>query len=152
MTQLLTHVANTVTSAVTTFESYAFNSMTLFQGKYLGASDSGITQLDAPVSTEVINGVLTTGALDFNSDKQKRCSDFYLSMRSQGDVTLTVTTDDATPNVYVVSPLAVDTLKQRRTPIGKGLKGRYWTFQLECSDTFDYDAMTISMASTTRRL
>lgn len=152
MSQLLTQVTNTVTAAVTTFNDYPFNSMTKFRGAYLGASDAGLTLLDDATSVEPIVGTMGTGLLDFGTVQQKRCSDFYLSMRSLGDVTLRVATDEGAKFEYVIKPLDISTIKTRRSPIGKGLKGTYWYFELECSDEFDFDAMNIAAVPVSRRL
>lgn len=152
MSQLLTHVANTMTAAVTTFEDYPFNSMVQFRGAFLGASDAGLTLLDDTSSVEEITGVMGTGLLDFGTVQQKRCSDFYLSMRSVGDVTLRVATDEGAKFEYKIQPLDISTIKTRRSPIGKGLKGTYWYFELECSDEFDFDAMNIAAVPVSRRL
>jgi hypothetical protein len=95
---------------------------------------------------------MATGQLHFNSEMQKRVSDFYLAMRSKGDVTLRVTTDEMEPYEYVVDPLDIERLNQRRSWIGKGARGKYWQFELECSDDFDYDTMNIAAVETGRRL
>ena len=153
MTQLLTHTTNTITSAVTTFDGYGFNSLAHFQGKYLGAGTTGLVWLDNPASTEAPTATMTTGQLHFGSELQKRVSEFFLAMRADSDITLRITTDEsATTYEYTISPLDVDTLKQRRVKTGKGMKGKYWTFELECADSFDYDSMNIAVALTERRL
>ncbi len=149
---MITQVTNTFTTAVTLFEAYAFNSMCQFQGKYLGASSAGLFELDDPASVEAITAALSTGQMDFGSEYQKRCSDFFLAMRSEGDITLRVTTDEENTYTYTVDPLTIATLNQRRTWIGKGAKAKYWTFELECSDPFDYDTMNIMMVVVSRRL
>lgn len=149
---MITHVTNTVTSAVTLFEAYSFNSMAQFQGKYLGASTAGLYLLDDIASVEPITATMSTGQLRFNSEFQKRCSDFYLAMRSEGVITLRVTTDEDNTYTYTVDPRTIATLNQRRAWIGKGAKGKYWTFELECSDPFDYDTMNMAMVVVSRRL
>lgn len=153
MTHVLTHVTNTNTEAVTTFDNYQFNSMTRFAGKYLAASDDGIVWLDDPASVEEITGTITTGMLHFGSDMQKRVSDFFIAMRSEGPITLRVSTDEVQSKFeYVINPLTISTMKQRRTLIGKGLKGKYWTFELACDYSFDYDTMSIMAFELSRRL
>lgn len=152
MSNILTHVLNTITNGVTTFEAYTFNSMTRFQGKYLGASDAGLFWLDDPASVEAVDGTLTTGELDFRSEFLKRVSDFYLGMHSTEVITLTVTTDKGQTASYTIDPRDVDTLNPRRSIIGKGLRGRYWTFELVCSATFEYDTMNIAVVAVDRRV
>lgn len=152
MTQLLTHVTNTITNGVTTFEAYPFNSFATFQGKYLGAGPSGLFELDDAASVEPVIGTMKTALLHFNSEMQKRCSDFYLAMRSETDITVRVSTDEMAAYDYTLQTMGVERLKQRRVPIGKGLKGKYWDFELECSEQFEYDTMNIAMVLVSRRL
>ena len=152
MSLVMTHVSNMITHAVTSFTEYSYNSMTRFQGKYLGASDAGLFQLDDAASTEVLTGTIKTAELHFGSEFQKRCSDFFLAMRTKGAITLTVDTDEMGAYSYTIEPWGVDRLKQRRTAIGKGAKGKYWTFTLECPEQFDYDTMNIMMVVVSRRL
>lgn len=152
MIQLLTHVANTITDSVTTFDNYPFNSFAMFQGKLLGAGTSGLFLLDDEASVETPLATISSGELHLGSDQQKRVTDFYLAMRSEGDITLRVSVDEGEPLEYVIKPLTVGTIRQRRSPIGKGLKGTYWRFELECADLFDYDTMNIDAAILSRRL
>lgn len=152
MSLVLTHVINTLTSSVTLFENYDFNSMTKFQGKYLAAGTSGLFQLDDAASTEEVTGTLATGALDFGSEFQKRVTDFFLGMRSEGDITLTVTVDEQNTYSYTISPYSVPELKQRRGWIGKGAKGKYWLFEVQAGAPFDYDTMNIAAVAVSRRL
>lgn len=152
MTQLLTQVTNTLTTAATSFSNYPFNSMVKFNGVYLGASSSGLYELDDSGSTEAVVGVLSTGDMSFGTDLQKRMESFYLSMRSEGDITLRVTLENGDPYEYTVQSYGVETLQQRRSLLGKGMKSKYWRFELECADPFDYDAMTAGVVVLSRRL
>jgi hypothetical protein len=152
MSQLLTQVTNTITTSATTFEGYAYNSFAFFQGNYYGAGDAGLFQLDAAASTETITGTLTTGKLHFGSEMQKRCSDFFIAMHSEDNIDLTVTVDEVQIGEYVINPYNVDTIRQRRVAIGKGLKGKYWEFSLACPAAFDYDSMNIAAVPVSRRL
>ncbi len=154
MAQVLTQVTNTHTNTVTTFGGYAFNSMVAFQGLYLGAGDDGLFQLDDDASVEMPVANVATGDLHFNSEMQKRISDFFISMRADGDITLRVYVDESLAYEYLLSPLDIETIKQRRSLIGKGLKGKYWRFELENSggDHFEFDAFNVAAVLLGRRL
>lgn len=152
MTHELTHVTNTTTTSVTTFDNYAFNSMAFFAGKYLGASASGLSLLDDTDSTETVVGTMSVGKLSFGSAQQKRVENFYLAMRSPEKVVLRVSADENDPFEYEIDPLYIATLKQRRSLVGKGIKGKYLNFELECAGEFDYDTMVIDVVPLSRRL
>ena len=150
----LTHVMNTVSTAVTAFENYQFNSFAKIGGKYYAADDTGLHRIDDGKldETAAIQWAIQTGLLDFRSAMQKRMSDFYLAMRSEGDVTLTVSTDELDPYEYSLKPYEIETLKQRRDLIGKGMRGRYWQFGLSGDSDFDMDAYNMAVVDTARRI
>lgn len=150
----LTHVMNTVSTAVTVFENYQFNSFAKIGGKYYAADATGLHRIDDGKldETAAIQWAIQTGLLDFRSAMQKRMSDFYLAMRSEGDVTLTVSTDELDPYEYSLKPYEIETLKQRRDLIGKGMRGRYWQFGLSGDSDFDMDAYNMAVVDTARRI
>lgn len=151
-TQIMTHVVDTVTNAVTMFDNYPYNSFAAFNGKYLAAGPSGLFIVDDEASTEAITATMTTAQLHFGSEYQKRVSDFYFAMRSHGDIILRVFTDENAPYEYVLSPHDIATLKQGKSLIGKGARGKYWQFQIEASEDFDFDTMNIAAVAVSRRV
>lgn len=162
MSQVLVHAVNTkgvvsitrtgqeVTYPVTTFEAFPFNSFAEINGKYYAAGPSGLFEIEQ--EQEIINWSFSTGYLDFKSDMLKRVSDFYIAMRSKANLTLTVQVDEGDPYEYVVTPLDIETLFQRRSLLGKGLRGRYWKFTLTGDSDFDFDSFMVSMGDTSRRV
>lgn len=151
---VLTHVMNTHTTAVTTFENYPFNSFAKIGDKYYGAGPSGLYEIDSEPTDAVaaIPWRMLTGQLDFGSAMQKRLSDFYIAMRSAGDVALTVAVDEQEPYEYSLQATDIDRLKQRKVLLGKGLRGRYWQFGLSGTDDFDMDAYSMTVLDTARRI
>lgn len=152
----LTHVMNTITTSVTTFDNYEYNSFARFGGRYLAASPTGLHVIDAGDKdlTASINATLKTGQIDFGNPQLKRLSDFYVAMRSAGDISIKVSTDENDAYEYLVEPFGVETLKQRRVLIGKGMRGRYWQFELSNvgGGDFDFDAYSALVADTNRRV
>ena len=155
---VLIHVMQPATNAVTTFENYPFNSMAKIGGKFYGVSAEGLFELDnglfdkADVVAGAITGTISTGDLDFDERLQKRVEDYYISMRAEGVVTLTVYADEILVASYTLDPLTIADLKQRRSLIGKGARGRYWRFELSCSDDFDFDAHNILVVNMDRNI
>lgn len=150
----LTQVMNTHTTAVTTFENFPFNSFAKIGDKYYGAGPSGLYEIDSGTTDAgaAIPWRMLTGQLDFGSAMQKRLSDFYIAMRSDGDVDLTVAVDEQEPYGYNLQATDIDHLKQRKVLLGKGLRGRYWQFGLSGTDDFDMDAYSIAVLDTARRI
>lgn len=152
MSHVITHVANPLTDAVTTFSAYAFNSFAELDGAYYAASPNGLYRIDAPASAEVFDGSMSTALLHFGVELQKRVSDVYMAARSEGDISITVTVDEVEIGTYVLKPEGVSTIRQRRVAVGKGAKGKYWQFKFECSEVFDYDTINIAAVAMSRRL
>ncbi len=156
VTQVATYVVDTMNNALSTYEAFPFNSFAEINGKYYGASAAGLFELvgDKDAGTTNITGVITTGHLHFGSEMQKRVSDFFIAMRAAGDITLTVTTDENQAYEYTLSPLDIETLKQRRSLIGKGAKGKYWQFSMTNVDgcDFDFDSFNAAAVVLSRRL
>lgn len=152
MTHELTHVTNPITNAVTTFDAFAFESLFEFDGTYYGVSAAGLFKLDDVLSTEQPIGTMRLALLHFGTELQKRIAETFIAMRSKGDITITVEADEQPVGAYNLSPHGIEMLKQRRTLVGKGAKGKYWDFTLECSDDFDYDTINIAAVPVSRRL
>lgn len=147
---LLTFVTNTLSAASTTYSDYPFNSFCEIKGEYYGASADGLYKLE--VEQEDIPFKMTSGFLPFGIPQQKRASDFYMNLHSKGDLTLKVSVDEGPQYEYRLSPEDVSTLRQRRSLLGKGLKGVYWQFELEGSKDFDFDNYAVAFATTARRV
>jgi hypothetical protein len=147
--QILTLVVNTLSNSTVEYDQYPFNSFAEIDGKYYAAGPSGLYQIETGDTDGVlpIQAKLSTGQISFGSEYLKRLSDFYVGMRSEGDITLRVFVDERDPFEYTLRPLDVATLKQRRCAIGKGLRGKYWRFELENVDGCNYDLDTMNVAA-----
>lgn len=152
-----TVVMNTTSLAVSEYTNYGFNSFTEFNGVYLGASSTGIYQLDSTPKDEGdvdIDASFVMGDMDFGSIFQKRAPDVYAGIRSDGDVAVTVSADEQQTYSYTLKTYGVERLKQRRVKVGKGIKGKYFRFgvtNINGSD-FELDTLDIPTVAGTRRV
>lgn len=141
-------VANTVTAALSEYDDFDFTSFCEYKGAYYAAGPSGLYRIelgdtDAGVP---IDASFSTGDLDFDSEMQKRISDFYMGLRTKGDLTLNIATDEGDPVEYTLAPYAVETLKQRRVITAKGARGKYWRFEVANTDGCDFEVDTMNVA------
>lgn len=150
-----TYVMNTLTSALSEY-SYGFNSFCQIDDKYYAAGPDGLYQIEFAGDD---NGVeiaakMSTGDLDFDDEMQKRISDFYMGVRTEGDLVLRIATDENEPVEYELKPYAVNTLKQRRVITAKGARGKYWRFEIENTNgcDFEIDTMNIAVVPVARRI
>jgi len=127
------YVLNTENSAITEYDNFPFNSFCTFKGKHLAAGSNGITLLEGNKDNSTdIKAYLNVGNNDFDLPNIKKVTDAYLSMKGDGSYYLTVTSDDGTPHSYLLSATTGDRIKNLKTNVGKGKKGRY--FELELSN------------------
>jgi len=127
------YVLNTENSAITEYDNFPFNSFATFKGKHLAAGSNGITLLEGNKDNSTdINAYLNVGNNDFDLANIKKITDAYLSMKGDGSYYLTVTSDDGTPHSYLLSATTGDRIKNLKTNVGKGKKGRF--FELELSN------------------
>ncbi len=86
---------NLLNQAISTYTSYPFNSITYFNEKYYGATDTGIYPLsgDLDNATE-INSSIKTGPMDFGEKFTKYIRDVWLTYRSDGILALVFSVDE----------------------------------------------------------
>jgi hypothetical protein len=145
-------VLNAATEAASRYEGWNFNSLCeIDASRYLGASSAGIHELggDTDAGTDIAAFVLS-GLQDFKSDYQKRVTDAYVATESDGALTLKVTADGVTDS-YALNESG--TLKNRKVPLGKGRKGRYWQLEIDNQDGagFTLDQVTLLAEVLSRR-
>jgi len=146
-----TWVMNTRSSATTEYQNYQFNSFTRVGNKYLGASSTGLYELngdddagDTIVST-IASGLMQVAGSKFTSFKAA-----YLGLRGQGEYLLKLISGEGQEYIYKVR---AETMKSARVNLGKGLRSRYFSYQLENIDTdFDLDTIEFIPIGANRRV
>jgi hypothetical protein len=157
-------VTNLLTKSVTFYKAYPFNSFAQIGDSYFAAGPNGFYKLELdPAVTDgdfdgtvlnPIDAVFRFGENSLGSEMQKRVSDCYAAMRAESVMTVRVYVDEADPMEYTLDPVNTATVKQRRVPIGKGAKGKYWQFEVEnnAGGNFDFDTINIAAVPLSRRL
>lgn len=149
-------VANTITAALSEYDDFDFTSFCEYKDAYYAAGPSGLYRIEYG-DTDAgmpIDATFSTGDLDFDNEMQKRISDFYMGLRTKGDLTLNIATDEGDPVEYTLAPYAVETLKQRRVITAKGARGKYWRFEVANTDgcDFEVDTMNVAVVPVARRI
>ena len=138
-----TWAVNLSNSAHTRYENFPFTSFTEFDGKIIAASDNGLFVLGGHDDAgEAIDSLILLARSDFGSSKQKRVSEVYLGVESDGQLRLRIIDDneevfDYTPRVDRANMSGV------RVQIGKGLVSRYWQLELANVDGADFELDTL---------
>jgi hypothetical protein len=150
-----TFVMNTRTGAVTEYQNFAFNSYAKINGKYYGASESGLYELsgDDDAGTN-IDWVVKTGQIDNQISYLKRMPEIVVGLRQLGSIRFRVHPDDNTYYDYPMPPYKSGNLYQHRVLIGKGLRSRYFAVEMQAinNSKIELDSLNLGFAKTTRRL
>jgi hypothetical protein len=126
---VVTWCVNTRMGFVTQYKNYDFNSFAVVNGRYVGATSTGLYELhdDTDDGEDIIAGI-TGGILQMNSSKRHGLAGVYIGLRGSGDFYLKLTSGDGTEYVYRITARDMDTTKVN---IGKGLRHRYLSYSLE---------------------
>lgn len=128
-------VLNTDTMAPSEYQfaDLQFNSACKHGTRYLMAADDGIYEFTEATGVETVMTYIKTGKTDFGSDLKKRVVNAYVVYSASAQMVLKVTTSEfgnlVTRN-YRMTPQADDTTDARRVDIGRGVKSRYWQFEV----------------------
>lgn len=148
-------VLETESTRLTTYSNFNFNSLTEFNGVFLGANADGIYALSG--DTDDLAEIASTvrfGIPDFKEQRLKRLTAAYVGYRADGEMTLTVTTDEDNEYQYTLAPRHLDNLHPSRVKLGKGAKGRYFQLALQNRDgtNFELDQLALDADVLSRRL
>lgn len=134
-----TWVLNTRRGALTEYD-FQFTSYALFNGLVLGVSAAGVVVL----GTQAVDGAAAipwrwrTGKSDYGETHLKRVPRLYVGGEFDGDVLFRTMVDATGTRTYRLLNNHVEGMQQRRVPIGKGPKARYWQYEVEGDNGADF--------------
>jgi hypothetical protein len=121
--------------AISEYRNYPFNGFIRFDGKYYGTADDGLYLLEGDDDAgDPIDAWVKTALMDFGTGKLKRIPDVYLGLIGGGRVVLKVITTNRgvqTEHIYTATVPDGEVMHPAHIKLGRGLKSRYWQFQLE---------------------
>jgi hypothetical protein len=133
---------NTRTTAVTEYQNFNFDSLVQWGRVCLAADATGLYELDgetdagAPIIADILSGIMQVGGSRLAALK---CA--YLGLGSKsGSFVLKVITGDGRTYVY---GLTARDMRTTRVNFGKGLRSRYFRFELQNIDGADFDMNNI---------
>lgn len=135
-------VMNLFNQAISTYSNYPFNSLAYFNGRYLGATDSGIYILQGNHDNDRnILSKIKTGPMDFGKKFLKYIRDVWLTYRTDGHLGLVLSVDeDNSTEVERITILVNPTeLQEEKIKVPRGLKGRYYTIELKNKSGADFN-------------
>lgn len=135
-----TWAMNTRNAAITEYQNFAFNSFATIGGRYFGASDQGLYELqgDDDNGTSII-ALLKGGLMQFGGTQLSRLKEAYIAVRNGGGFVLKIVTGDGLTYTY-----GIDARSMRSTKVhmGKGQRARYFSYELtSVGQDFDLDTL-----------
>lgn len=144
-------VMNPKNFAISEYEGFSFNSFALFNGQYLAAGSGGIYVIGGASKDGIsnIDTELKTGQLAMGSSKPR---DIYLAGKSDGQMLVTLSENEDTPNNAKMNYL-LETLGLDRAKVPRGMKPDYLQVGIKnvSGADFDLDSMEIYAEGLTRK-
>lgn len=140
-----TFVINSKTKGISEYTNYNFNSMS----DSLGATSTGIYSLTGNDDTGTnIDAYIKTGLIDFGTSLEKQVPYAYIGLNKSGRLMLKT---DVTyrgqrkERWYEITPRTVNAPDNVRIKTGRGVKARYWQFELVNIDGSDFEIDSLEM-------
>jgi hypothetical protein len=149
-------VMNLSNQAITTYSNFPFNSISYFNGEFIGANDEGLYLLGGSLDkTMRINSKLKTGVLNLGDNFIKHIRNVWLTYRTDGHLALVVYVDEDADNpVEIQTEIVSAEIQEERLKIPRGLRGRYYTIELKnlSGADFDIDELSLVVESIRRKV
>ena len=127
--------------AASQYSNYDFNSLGVFNGVPLGASEDGVFSLfdsDTDNGTD-IDAVIESATTDFGMDNKKKLRRSYVGYEASGNLMLKFKTDDGNYTSYMLVPVVgSQTQHMKRQRVSSKDRGRYWMVRIENEDGCDF--------------
>lgn len=147
---VVTWVFNANTGAASRYDGFEFNSFFTHNEQHYGVTSGGIYLLSGETDNAVwIDAFILSGKDDFGDSLLKRVPYAYIGGTATAGLDLVTHTDGDVTYTYPVE--SGETLQTLRATIGKGLRARYWQFELRNVEGGDFiidtfDAMPVKQS------
>lgn len=140
-----TWVLNTRKNALTEYTNFSFNSFARFNGQNLACGPGGVVVLGAQAldGSTAITGRYRTGQAEFGSSWHKRVPRIFLDGAQDGDLLFRAITVEGGARTYQLTWNKISGQTQRRVPVGKGPRSRFWQFECENMNGADFSSASL---------
>jgi hypothetical protein len=148
-------VMNTNNNAVTEYQGLNFNSLCKLGNRYFGASSGGVYEITGTQDSGTdISIYIQSGVMDFGTSYDKAIPYAYLGADIDGRLALGVRVSEKSgpAEFWYEVTMTQDAVGNVKIPIGKGLKGRYWKFEVASEALSSFDMMSVLPVVLTRRV
>lgn len=151
-------VMNTATGGFSEYRNFSFNSLARVQNRVFGASESGIYELAGDTDDGApIDAYFKTGLMQLGTHHIKDVKAVYLGFTSDDRLVMKATVSGKTGRHeywYELKPGTAGSMRDGRVTIGRGLRARYWQFEVTNVNgaDFDIESLDIHFSPLSRRL
>lgn len=144
---------NTRKLALTEYDSFPFNSYAVFNGRVLACGPGGVVELGLQNTDDAapIAASARTGQQDFNDSHHKRVPRVYTNGSASGDLHFASITVEGGTRTYALLHNGITGTTQRRVPVGKGPRSRYFQFEVANVEGSDFSLAAIQAYPTILR-
>ena len=136
-------VVNTKDQAFSEYQNFPFNSLCASGGRYFAVAEDGLYELAGETDAGApIQAGIKTGLLDLGTHFIKDVKAAYIGYNSTGKLLLHVTTTQKGRKEqwwYELKQEAADSLRDGRVTVGRGLRSKYWQFEVVNLDGADFE-------------
>lgn len=142
---------NARSGALTEYRNYDFNSFVQVNASCIGANHDGLYLLAGHDDDgETVRSLIAGGLMQLAGSRFTQFAAAYLGVRGAGEYFLRLTDGEGVERTYRVH---ADDLRTARINLGKGLRSRYFTYELESvGQEFDLTSIEFLPISSQRRI
>ena len=147
-TEYLALSINIVNRAVSEYDQFPFNSFTKFKNEYLGATSDGIYRMSGDDDAgETVTAKIRTGLLQLGSIQKKVVPECYIGYTSTGSLVMKIAAvEQGSKNEHWFElDRTKDSTDTDNFTLPRGLKGRYFQFELIDMDGADFELDSIDL-------
>ncbi|MGL4233693.1 MAG: hypothetical protein ACRDAM_00250 [Casimicrobium sp.] len=126
--------ASTDTFAMSRYTAFRFNSVAVIDGKLIAAGDGGLYELTGGLDgAQPITALLKSGLSDAGDPQQKRVREVFFGYEADATLSAKVSgtgTGDELGYMYQLPAKTADAAIANRLKVGRGMRSRYWRFEI----------------------
>lgn len=138
---------------LTRYTNYPFTHIVRYKNSYFGAAADGLYLLEGTTDdgTDIAFDV-KTHKTDFDTAQKKSIIDAFIGGRMGASATITLHVGETSSEAYSYTTPRGSTAQNYRQQFGKGIKNRYYAFEIAGSGALSVDTITFNIATLARKV
>ena len=138
---------------LTRYTNYPFTHIVRYKNSYYGANSTGLYLLEGTTDNgTAIAFDVKTHKTDFGTAQKKSIIDAFIGGRMGASATITLHVGETSSEAYSYTTPRGSTAQNYRQQFGKGIKNRYYAFEIAGSGALSVDTITFNIATLARKV